>query len=148
MRGHGDPQASYTYDPFAKQIGLSDDPDGQGPQGATVRWTAYDGLNPYADFNGSGTLTYRYLYGPAVDRILGRLSNAGTRAFAGWLQRLRGAKRQVLGEEYVVVARRVVEPRVLYTVPNFYKGQQKDGGSSQRAKALSGKEIGSAPPVL
>ncbi|MGQ9576333.1 MAG: hypothetical protein ACUVUC_13545 [Thermoguttaceae bacterium] len=70
------------------------------------------------------------------------------RAFAGWLERLRGAKLQVLGEEYVVVARRVLEPRVLYTVHNFHKGQQKDGGSSQRAKALSGKEIGSAPPVL
>jgi RHS repeat-associated protein len=33
----------------------------------------YDGANPYADFDGSGSLTYRYLFGPAVDMILARM---------------------------------------------------------------------------
>ena len=39
----------------------------------TVRTqTAYDGLNPYADFDGQGTLRTRYLHGPAVDWLLAR----------------------------------------------------------------------------
>jgi len=37
----------------------------------------YDGANPYADFDGSGTLSERYLYGPAVDMIMVRLSAEG-----------------------------------------------------------------------
>ena len=74
-------EVNYTYDPLDKRIGVSDDPDGSGPQQPTVRWTAYDGVNPYADFDGSGNLTYRYLYGPAVDMILGRFSASGTTAW-------------------------------------------------------------------
>ncbi len=74
-------QSQYTYDPFDKRIGVSDDPDGPGGQQPVVRWTAYDGVNPYADFNGSGSLTYRYLYGPAVDMIMARLSSSGATAW-------------------------------------------------------------------
>jgi RHS repeat-associated protein len=37
--------------------------------------------NPYADFNGSGSLTYRYLYGQALDEILARQSASGGVAF-------------------------------------------------------------------
>ena len=70
-------QSDYTYDAFDKRIGVSEDPDGDGPEVATERWTVYDGVNPYADFDGSGTLTERYLYGPAVDMILARLDDAG-----------------------------------------------------------------------
>jgi len=36
----------------------------------------YDGLNPYADFDGQGNLTRRYLYGPAVDMIMAGLAEA------------------------------------------------------------------------
>ena len=54
-------------------------------------WTAYNGTSadadPYADFNGSGTLLTRYLYGPGVitgavvDEILARTSSGGTTAW-------------------------------------------------------------------
>lgn len=50
--------------------------------GAAVRtWTAYDGDNAYADFNGSAALQVRYLHGPAVDELLARTSAAGTTAW-------------------------------------------------------------------
>ena len=37
--------------------------------------------NPYADFNGSGTLLTRYVSGPAVDEIFARTSSGGTTAW-------------------------------------------------------------------
>jgi RHS repeat-associated protein len=70
-------QTEYVYDPLDKRIAVSDDPDGDGQEPATERWTVYDGSNPYADFDDSGNLTTRYLYGPAVDMILARESAAG-----------------------------------------------------------------------
>ncbi len=69
------------YDPFDKRIGRSVDPDGAGPEVAEQTWTVYDGANPYADFDGSGQLTVRYLYGPAVDMILARLEADGDLAW-------------------------------------------------------------------
>jgi len=74
-------ESNYTYDAFDKRIGVSVDPDGDGPEAATERWTVYDGANPYADFDGSGSLTERYLYGPAVDMIMARLDDAGDLAW-------------------------------------------------------------------
>jgi RHS repeat-associated protein len=41
-------------------------------------WTGYDGVNPYADFNSSGSLIYRYLYGNAIDFLLARADTSGT----------------------------------------------------------------------
>ena len=59
---------TYTYDALGRQIGV--DTNG------TQRWTVYNGsstdANAYADYNGSGGLTMRYLYGLAVDEILAR----------------------------------------------------------------------------
>ena len=56
--------ATYTYDALNRRIGFKDN--------GTQTWTVYDGTspfaNPYADFNGSGTLLTRYVVGPAVDR--------------------------------------------------------------------------------
>ena len=69
-------ESDYTYDPFDKRIGVEVDPDGDGAQSSTERWTAYDGMNPYADFDGSGNLTHRYLYGPAADMILARMDSS------------------------------------------------------------------------
>jgi RHS repeat-associated protein len=69
-------ESDYTYDAFDKRIGVEVDPDGDGQESATQRWTAYDGANPYADFDGSGNLTQRYLYGPAADMILARMDSA------------------------------------------------------------------------
>jgi RHS repeat-associated protein len=43
----------------------------------TQLWTAYDAGNPYADFNVSGALTNRYLYGLALDQLFARMDNSG-----------------------------------------------------------------------
>jgi RHS repeat-associated protein len=72
--------ASYTYDALNDRIGIQD-------SGGSRIWTVYDGTNPYADYNSSGTLTERYLFGPgvvngaAVDEILARTSSGGTTAW-------------------------------------------------------------------
>ena len=54
--------ATYTYNALNQRIGVKDS--------GTQTWTVYDGTspdaNPYADFNGSGSLTERYLFGPSV----------------------------------------------------------------------------------
>ena len=42
----------------------------------TQTWTLYDGGNPIMDFNGSGTLTTRYLWGPTG--IVARQTSGGT----------------------------------------------------------------------
>ena len=68
-------QVTYTYDALGRQIGV--DTNG------TLRWTVFTGssadANPYADYTGSGALSMRYLYGPAVDQILARTDpNANT----------------------------------------------------------------------
>jgi RHS repeat-associated protein len=70
-------ESNFTYDPFDKLIIRSNDPDGPGPQPASVIKTVYDGVHPYADFNSNNTLTDRYLYGPAVDMILADLEADG-----------------------------------------------------------------------
>jgi RHS repeat-associated protein len=46
----------FTYDVFNNLIGVS-------VNGTQQRWTVYDGQNAYIDFDGSGTLTQRYLSG-------------------------------------------------------------------------------------
>jgi RHS repeat-associated protein len=79
-------QTDFTYDAFNQRIIKSFDDDGPlGPHSAAVTKTIYDGAgfgaNPYADFDGSNALTMRYLYGPAVDLILGRRSSGGTVAW-------------------------------------------------------------------
>jgi RHS repeat-associated protein len=72
--------ATYTYDAVGRRIGFDDN--------GTQTWTVYDGNtaddHPYADFNGSGTLLYRYVFGPgvlngaAVDQILGRIPSGSS----------------------------------------------------------------------
>ncbi len=61
----------FTYDVEDRRIGKSTLSGGQS-------WTAYDGVNPYADFNSSGSLTYRYLYGDAADFLLARYDGTNT----------------------------------------------------------------------
>jgi len=65
--------ATYTYDALNRRIGIDDN--------GSQTWTVYDGTNAYADFNGSGTLKERYLYGPAVDELLARTSSGGATAW-------------------------------------------------------------------
>ncbi len=75
----GLPQVTLSFgdNVFDKRIGVAVDPDGQGPQVAAQQGTIYDGLNPYADFDGQGNVTERYLYGPAVGMIMARLGGEG-----------------------------------------------------------------------
>jgi RHS repeat-associated protein len=69
--------ATYTYNALGQRIGFDDS--------GTQTWTVYNGssadANVYADFNSSGAMTTRYLYGPAVDQILARTSSTGTLAW-------------------------------------------------------------------
>jgi len=67
----------YTYDVFDRRIGVIEDADGAGQDPATERWTAYDGDNAWADFDDTGSLTTRYLYGPAIDQIFARIGESG-----------------------------------------------------------------------
>jgi RHS repeat-associated protein len=67
-------QATYVYDALDRRIETNETISGTN----TTTWTVYDGQNAYADFNGSGVLQERYLYGPAVDQILARVSSSGT----------------------------------------------------------------------
>ena len=64
--------SQYTYDAFNNRIGVSVN----NGSGAVQTWTAYDGANPYADFNSSGQVTHRYLYSPAVDAVLADVSTS------------------------------------------------------------------------
>jgi RHS repeat-associated protein len=82
----------FTYDVSNLRIGKWLDPDGAGPQSAVQTWTVYDGANSYADFNSSGSLTARYLYGLAVDALFARLDASG--ATAWYLADLLGSVRQ------------------------------------------------------
>jgi RHS repeat-associated protein len=75
--------ATYTYNALGQRIGVKDS--------GTQTWTVYDGpsadATPYADFNGSGSMTVRYLFGPTVVNgavmtgILARTSSGGTTAW-------------------------------------------------------------------
>jgi RHS repeat-associated protein len=67
----------YTYDVFDRRIGVIEDADGFGQDPAVERWTVYDGDNPWADFDDGGSLTTRYLYGPAIDQIFARIGESG-----------------------------------------------------------------------
>jgi RHS repeat-associated protein len=47
--------------------------------GSQQLWTVYDGSNPYMDFDGSGTLTERYLTDPnALSQFVGQVNSSGT----------------------------------------------------------------------
>jgi YD repeat-containing protein len=75
--------ASYTYDALDRRIGIH--------EGGTQTWTVYDGTSAdashYADFNGSGSLADRYLFGPGVvngavvAEVLARTSASATTAW-------------------------------------------------------------------
>ena len=59
---------TYTYDALDNRIGMDEN--------GTQTWTLYDGGNPIMDFNGSGSLTMRYLWGPTG--IVARQTSGGT----------------------------------------------------------------------
>jgi RHS repeat-associated protein len=69
--------ATYSYDALNRRIGFK--------VNGTQSWTVYDGNgsmdNPYADFDGSGNLRVRYLYGLVVDQVLSRTDSSGNMAW-------------------------------------------------------------------
>ena len=73
----GTVMVTYTYNALGQRIGTDDS--------GTQTWTVYNGkspdANPYADFNGSGGVTMRYLDGLAVDELFARTSSSGTLAW-------------------------------------------------------------------
>jgi RHS repeat-associated protein len=84
----------YTYDALNRRIAVLTDPDGAGPQPAARLWTAYRGDNAWADFDGSGTLQTRYLFGLGMDSLIARANTAGA---VGWyLTDAVGSVRQIV----------------------------------------------------
>jgi RHS repeat-associated protein len=74
----------FTFDIENRRIGKS--------VNGTQTWYGYDGQNSYADFNGSGSLTMRYLTGAALDSLYARFDGTNT----GWyLDAMLGSVRQV-----------------------------------------------------
>jgi RHS repeat-associated protein len=61
----------FTYDIEDRRIGKSTN--------GTQTWTFYNGQNPYADFNGAGSLTYRYLYGKGLDQLFARYDGTASK---------------------------------------------------------------------
>ena len=59
----------FSYDIENRRIGKNTLSGGQS-------WTGYDDVNPYADFNSSGSLTFQYLYGNAIDFLLARINTS------------------------------------------------------------------------
>jgi RHS repeat-associated protein len=83
----------FTYDVLDRRIGKSTLSGGQ-------QWTVYDGADPYADFNGSGSLTYRYLYGNEIDDLFARFD--GTNA-VWYLDDLLGSVRQLVNTNGLIL---------------------------------------------
>ena len=70
-------EARFTYDVYDRRIGRWYDQDGAGAGAAVQEWTVFDGDNAYADFDSSGALQRRYLFGQGVDKIMARVSASG-----------------------------------------------------------------------
>lgn len=63
-------QVNFTYDALNRRIEKKVDPDGSGPQAATIERFIYDRDHIKLVFNGGNTLIRRYLHGPTIDQIL------------------------------------------------------------------------------
>jgi len=94
-------ETRFTYDVYNRRIGKWLDADGSGSQAGVQQWTVFDGVNTYADFTGSGALTYRYFYSQAADSLLARLDESGD---AVWYPGdLLGSVRQVVNPGGTVI---------------------------------------------
>jgi RHS repeat-associated protein len=63
-------QVNFTYDALNRRIEKKIDSDGSGPNPASIERFIYDRDHIKLVFNGSNTLTRRYLHGPMIDQIL------------------------------------------------------------------------------
>jgi RHS repeat-associated protein len=60
----------YTYDAYDRRIAKSIDADGSGTATPVTERMVYDKDNIALTFDGQGTQTHRYLFGPGVDQVL------------------------------------------------------------------------------
>jgi RHS repeat-associated protein len=68
----------FTYDVFNNLI-RDDVLVTESTLGTSDHWTVYDGKNPYADFNSSGSLTMRYVTNPdGLNQFYARITSGGT----------------------------------------------------------------------
>ncbi len=65
-----------VYDVFDRRISRIADTDGSGPLPAGILNMVYDGHHTWADFDESGQVLARYLFGPSVDEITARWTPA------------------------------------------------------------------------
>ena len=65
-------ELTFVYDVFDRLIGRIVDADGEGMGASDAKWTVYDGDHAWADFDASGTIVARYLFGDQIDQILAR----------------------------------------------------------------------------
>jgi RHS repeat-associated protein len=84
----------FTYDVNNLRIGKHSGNSSQ-------TWIAYDGANPYADFNGA-SLSNRYLYGNAVDQLFARVDTGGNTT-AWYLGDKLGSIRQLVSNNGTVL---------------------------------------------
>ena len=63
------PGATLSYDPFLRLYQIA---------GSTTTRFAYDGINIIADYDGSGVLQHRYVFGPGIDQPLVEYAGSGT----------------------------------------------------------------------
>jgi RHS repeat-associated protein len=70
-------QVAYTYDVFDNRIGETVTDDTTTPASATTQRFVYDGNEVALQFDGTGALAERYLYGPAVDQIFAQEDGQG-----------------------------------------------------------------------
>jgi RHS repeat-associated protein len=90
-------QATYTYDVLNRRIETDETVSGT----ETKLYTVYDGTNPYAEFDGSGDLVERYVYGPGANQILARVSGSGTLAW--YLADNEGSIRDIVSNSGTVI---------------------------------------------
>ena len=106
----------YVYDAFGNRIEKDVDADGDGAGAAVVTKFALDGWNPakagadgnanwdvWADLNGSGSLTTRYLDGDAVDQVFAQLAYNGSTFTPSWyLTDINGSVRDIVNNSATV----------------------------------------------
>jgi RHS repeat-associated protein len=67
----------YAYDAYNRRIAKVIDPDGAGSAPVQTERMVYDGSNIALTFDGTGTQTHRYLYGPGIDQVLADETSTG-----------------------------------------------------------------------
>jgi RHS repeat-associated protein len=94
-------QVNFTYDALNRRIEKRVDPDGSGPNPATIERFIYDRDHIKLVFNGSNTLIRRYLHGAAIDQILAD-ENVGPRQVTWALSDHQGSVRDWVNNTGVI----------------------------------------------